>query len=62
MEERNYKKGKLDGLSIQWHEDGEKASQASYEGGQVNRSATVWDKEGNMQKQPRYWIREKASE
>lgn len=40
--EKNYKNGKLDGLSILWNRNGQKGSEAYYKDGKQNGIENVW--------------------
>ncbi len=44
--EKDYKNGKLDGLSILWNRNGQKASEAYYKEGKQQGRETVWYKNG----------------
>ena len=45
MEEVNYKDGKLEGLTMGWHEKGQKLAEANYKDGKLI-SQKWWDSKG----------------
>lgn len=52
--EKNYKDGKLDGLSILWNRSGQKDSEAHYKNGQQNGLETVWYMNGQKASEGNY--------
>ena len=46
MENATYKKGKPDGRSLTWHENGQTKSETNWKNGQMDGTLTLWHKNG----------------
>ncbi len=52
--EANYKDGKLDGLVVSWHENGQKHTEANYKDGKLDGLWVVWHENGQKAVEANY--------
>ena len=52
--EANYKDGKLDGLVVSWHENGQKHTEANYKDGKLDGLWVVWNENGQKAVEANY--------
>ena len=55
MSERNYKDGKLHGLSRRWHDNGKLMSEHYYKDGEYHGCNRIWYNDGQLESETYYW-------